>query len=126
MDYRQCRSCHSRFRPRAQNPEQFFCSAATCQRERRRLWQEANRRNDTDYRDNQKRAQAAWAQRNPGYWRDYRHTHPEYAERNRELQRKRQEPNAIAKKNASKAEKPIPSGTYLLSPMVDGKYSVNP
>lgn len=59
MEYRQCKACRQPFRPRPQNPDQCFCSAAACQRERRRRWQAAKRQNDPDYRDNQKRAQKA-------------------------------------------------------------------
>lgn len=44
---------------------------------------------DPDYQDNQARAQAEWLKRNPDYWRDYRLRHPEYTDRNRELQRQR-------------------------------------
>ena len=65
--------------------------------------------------------QKAWAERHPDYWREYRRQHPEYAERNRAQQRQRAQDKAgqIAKMNASKAEMPIPSGTYCLSPVVD-------
>jgi hypothetical protein len=48
--------------------------------------------------------------------------HPEYAERNRARQRHRAQDRAtgqVAKMDASKAEMPIPSGTYRLSRVVD-------
>jgi len=102
--------------------EQRFCSAAACQRERRRRWQATKRQNDPDYRENQKRVQKAWADRHPDYWRNYRRQHPEYAERNRARQRQRAQDRAtgqVAKMDASKAEMPIPSGTYRLSRVVD-------
>ena len=44
---------------------------------------------DPDYQDNQNRAQQAWSQRNPNYWRDYRESHTKYVERNRAMQLKR-------------------------------------
>lgn len=122
MEFQTCQACRELFRPRPQVAEQRFCSAAACQRERRRRWQAAKRQNDPDYRENQKRVQKAWADRHPDYWRDYRRQHPEYAERNRARQRQRAQDRAtgqIAKMNASKAEMPIPSGTYRLSPVVD-------
>ena len=121
MEFRQCQACQAPFRPRPQIAEQRFCSAAACQRERRRRWQATRRQNDPDYRENQKRVQKAWAERHPDYWREYRRQHPEYAERNRAQQRQRAQDKAgqIAKMNASKAEMPIPSGTYRLSPVVD-------
>ena len=72
---------------------------------------------DPDYQDNQARAQQAWNQRNPDYWREYRASHPKYVERNRALQ---QERNAkamvapIAKMDASTPVIPLPSGIYHL------------
>ena len=89
MDVRQCEACHKPFRPRAQNPDQCFCSATACQRERRRRWQAARRSRDPDYRENQKRAQKAWAERHRDYWRNYRRLHPEYVARNRARQQER-------------------------------------
>jgi len=77
MEFRQCEACRQPFRPRPQNPDQCFCSAAACQRERRRRWQAAKRQSDPDYRENQKCAQKAWAERHPDYWRTYRDQHPE-------------------------------------------------
>ncbi|MBP8898423.1 MAG: hypothetical protein QG660_1535 [Pseudomonadota bacterium] len=123
MEFRQCQACQAPFRPRPQIAEQRFCSAAACQRERRRRWQATRRQNDPDYRENQKRVQKAWAEHHPNYWRDYRREHPEYTERNRAQQRQRAQDQAaagqIAKMNASKAEMFLPSGTYRLSPVVD-------
>ncbi|WP_291998419.1 hypothetical protein [Candidatus Accumulibacter sp. ACC012] len=120
MEYRQCKACRQPFRPRPQNPDQCFCSAAACQRERRRRWQAAKRQNDPDYRDNQKRAQKAWAERHSDYWRTYRDQHPEYVARNRARQRERALGRAgVAKMDASKTEIALPSGTYRLSPMID-------
>ena len=120
MEYRQCKACRQPFRPRPQNPDQCFCSAAACQRERRRRWQAAKRQSDPDYRENQKHAQKAWAERNPDYWRTYREQHPEYVARNRARQRERALGRAgVAKMDASKAEIPLRSGTYRLSPVID-------
>ena len=59
MEYRQCKACRQPFRPRPQHPDQCFCPAAACQRERRRRWQAAKRQSDPDYRENQKHAQKA-------------------------------------------------------------------
>ena len=39
MEFRRCQACQELFRPRPQVAEQRFCSAAACQRERRRRWQ---------------------------------------------------------------------------------------
>ncbi|WP_291994097.1 hypothetical protein [Candidatus Accumulibacter sp. ACC003] len=101
MEFRQCEACRQPFRPRPRNPDQCFCSAAACQRERRRRWQAAKRQSDPDYRENQKRAQKAWAERHPDYWRTYRDQHPEYVARNRARQRERAPaPTGVAKMDA--------------------------
>ena len=77
------------------------------------------RRNDPDYHDNQVRAQQAWRKSHPDYWREYRHTHPEYVERNRAQQKKRNgrsRDSRIANMDASSPDSPLPSGFYWLSP----------
>ena len=44
---------------------------------------------DPDYQANQRESQRSWRERNPGYWKQYRMQHPDYAMRNRLLQRHR-------------------------------------
>lgn len=67
-----CACCGQPFKTRPQVPEQAYCSAQACQRERRLRWQRDKMRSDPDYRDNQSRSQRAWLDRNPDYWRTYR------------------------------------------------------
>lgn len=122
MAARRCVACGRNFRVLAQVPDQAYCSEAACQRERRKLWQRARRDTDPDYADNQTRAQKAWLERNSDYWRRYREANPEYAERNRELQRQRnreQRARKIAKKNASAEAPPMASGMYRLTLATD-------
>jgi hypothetical protein len=112
MDSRQCAGCGKSFHPRSQTPKQTYRAAAACQRERRQRWQQARRRDDPDYRDNQARAQAAWIAAHPDYWRNYRRSHPEYQERNRELQHERdgrRRGRVLAKSDASTRETPVPA-----------------
>lgn len=123
MECKRCASCGQVFRPRPQVPEQSFCPARSCQRERKRRWQQAKRASDPDYRLNQARAQQAWAARHPEYWQGYRLGHPEYCERNRIKQYQRDRRRAqvrLAKMDVWTGESPIPSGTYRLSPVVAG------
>jgi hypothetical protein len=99
----------------------MYCSAAARQRARRRGWQRAKRQSDADYRDNQARAQRAWAQGHRDYWREYRRKHPEYCESNRRAARQRQRHRRqgaarFAKMDASRALSRVPSGTYRLVP----------
>ena len=86
---RRCVACGRLFGVRPQIPDQAYCAEPACQRERKRLWQKERRAADPDYKDNQSRAQTAWVQRHPDYWRDYRASHPEYADQNRERARTR-------------------------------------
>lgn len=112
---RRCAACGTFFLPRPQIPGQRYCSAAECQRERRRRWQQLHLRTDDDYRENQARSCSAWSQRHSDYWRRYREAHPAYAARNRDLQRIRnQRRKLIAKMDASAPKTPLPSGTYML------------
>ena len=118
MQSRRCTACGHAFRPRPQVPQQSYCPTSDCQRERRRSWQKAKRESDPDYRDNQARAQRAWLERNPDYWREYRRNHPNYCERNRLLQRERNDQRTeplIAKMDASTPELPLTSGIYRIS-----------
>jgi len=120
MQRRRCKACGHTFQPRPQVSEQRYCRRSECQRARRRSWQTAKRESDPDYRDNQLRAQRAWLERNPDYWREYRRTHPNYRERNRLLQRERNHDRTepvIAKMDASTPELPLTSGIYRISPM---------
>ncbi len=115
---RRCVACGIIFRVRPQVPEQSYCSAEACQRERRKLWQREKRAHDPDYQENQVRAQASWLQRQPDYWSRYRETHPNYAERNRELQHERDASRRsaiLAKKNACRNATPLVPGIYRLS-----------
>jgi|GraSoiStandDraft_25_1057303.scaffolds.fasta_scaffold323455_2 hypothetical protein len=133
MESRRCAGCGQAFRPRPQVPEQHYCSAPACQRERRRIWQQAKRASDTDYRENQARAQRAWAQSHREYWREYRRTHPQYCESNRDGARQRQrdcrqraassEAARFAKMDASMADSAVPSGTYRLVPATAAEFA---
>ena len=131
MQERPCAACRKKFTPDARAPEQRFCQEKRCQRERRRRWQKRKRRGDTDYRDNERRAQHSWAERHPEYWRAYRRQHPQYRERNRLKQRQRDErrrgarrpaeaAGVLANGDASRPILPLQSGTYELRPANPG------
>jgi len=123
MECRRCASCGEPFRPRAQVPQQRYCSKTSCQRERRRRWHQDKLRSDEDYRANQVQAQQAWAGRNGDYWREYRAGHPDYTERNRLEQRRRdrgRRATHLAKMDASTPLHAVPSGTYRLLPETGG------
>jgi hypothetical protein len=123
MECQRCAACGMAFRPRAQVPQQRYCGLASCQRERRRRWQKSKLRSDVDYRANQVQAQRAWAAGRGDYWRAYRAGHPDYTDRNRlEQQRRdrRRRAARLAKMDASTPIHPVASGTYRLVPEARG------
>ena len=120
MENKNCVACGQCFQPRAQVPRQSYCSAPGCQLQRRKKWLRLKLQADPDYQDNQTRAQQAWSQRNPDYWRQYRESHPDYVDRNRAQQRSRDGGPAnenLAKMDASNASPPLASGLYRLIPV---------
>jgi len=122
MESKNCVACSEPFQPRPQVPQQSYCPAPGCQLQRRKEWLRLKLQTDPDYQDNQTRAQQAWSQRNPDYWRLYRESHPEYADRNRAQQRNRDSspvPDGLAKMDASNSPAPLPSGLYRLIPVTD-------
>jgi hypothetical protein len=76
--------------------------------------------NDPDYRANQRHCQRIWRRRNVDYWREYRSTHREYRQRNRVLQRhrdnKRRRLGELAKMDTSQAVSFVNPGIYYLIP----------
>ncbi len=131
MEKRRCPACHKLFHPRPQSPGQKFCSAAECQRERKRRWQKARRASDSDYRDNDVQANRNWRSRHPGYWRTYRRKHLQSVIRNRDKQRERdrskrlQPPRSpptppLANEDASSLQFPFKTGTYRMIPVTGG------
>lgn len=123
MGKNRCMACGVRFQVRPQVPNQSYCSAPECQRARRSEWQRKKLQSDPDHRDNKARAQQAWCERNPDYWRQYRATHPDYVDRNRvkQLERNARMANQpIAKANASLANFPPFPGRYHINPVDSG------
>ncbi|TCV71167.1 hypothetical protein EDE11_1641 [Methylomonas methanica] len=118
MENKQCPACGQLFQSRPQTRHQSYCSAPSCQRQRKKQWQRNKLQNDPDYQDNQRSAQHTWLERNPDYWRQYRESHPKYADRNRALQRNRNRQatgRVIAKMDVSIPDNSLPSGIYQLS-----------
>lgn len=131
MEGRRCAACGKSFRPCARVRDQEYCGDGECRRTRRRRWQRAKRQGDTDYRDNQARAQRAWSGENGSYWRAYRSEHPQYAQANRERTKQRKRDgrqhaagkNRFAKMDSIGSFSSVPSGTYLLVPQEEEKFA---
>jgi hypothetical protein len=129
MEDRRCAACGKCFRPCRRVRDQKYCGKEECRRTRRRRWQRGKRRDDADYRDNQARAQQAWARENSGYWQAYRLGHPEYVQADREGAKRRKRDGRVArgsgfvKMDSIGAFSSVPSGTYLLVPQGEKKFA---
>lgn len=115
MATRRCLACGESFPLRPQSPNQAYCSAAACQRDRRKLWQRERRRSDSDYRENQANAHDRWILQHPDYWKAYRLANPDYVARNREQQRERvQRKRSPAVANMDSSTPSLGPGVYRL------------
>ena len=122
---RACRCCGRWFTPRANVPDQQYCSRRICQNARRQRWRKHKLAIDSDYKANQYAAQRRWCEKNPDYWKRYRASHCDYRRRNRHKQKTRNQKrgqgpielsSVIAKRYALKSPNDIISGLYKLEP----------
>ena len=90
--YFYCKHCGQRKRknPRLKN-KQSYCGAKACQRASRNKWEREKLKKDPLYYAHRKKQKAKWRKNCPvdAYQRYYRQSHPDYDQRNRELQRSR-------------------------------------
>lgn len=123
---RVCRCCECWFIPRANVPNQQYCSRRICQNARRQRWRKHKLSADPDYKADQYAAQRRWCEKNPDYWKRYRGSHHEYGKSNRQKQKERNRKRGklhtdhgavIAKRYALKPPNDIISGLYTLSPV---------
>ncbi len=115
-----CANCKQVFVPNPRVKHQEYCGRQICQKARKAKWQRQKMALDSDYRLNQKDAQDQWQERNTDYWDKYRQSHPEYCERNRQLQKLRdakRRAQRLAKMDALNQLKPVNPGTYYLIPL---------
>lgn len=117
-----CPHCGERFTPHPSVPHQEYCNKAECQRARKHMWEVKKMKQDKDYRETKQESQKKWARNNPGYWREYRRTHPESAERNRIKQRgrnlRRRKGNGLIVKSDELFKPPVlVPGKYMLVAM---------
>jgi hypothetical protein len=127
MEEVSCCHCGRFFIPDGRQKNPTRCKRAICQRARKALWQREKMRLDPVYKADQRRCGDEWRKSHPGYWKEYRDSHPEQASRNRDLQllrnRKRRKRTAvvqavqgmgmIAKMDSLKS--PVSSGRGLFS-----------
>jgi len=120
MQIKYCAACGKSFSIRPQKPSQTYCSQPECQRVRRKKWQQEKLKSDSDYAENQARAQQAWSKRNAEYWKNYRTAHPDYVEQNRKMQHARnaratlEKGGQIAKMDVLEERSELATGLYQL------------
>lgn len=114
-DQIRCAHCSCLFFPDPRVKNQRYCSKKECQCARKRLWHKEKLASDSDYKLDQRDSNEQWRSRNPDYWKNYRQSHPEYARRNRELQKVRDRID-LAKMDASDPQPIVKQGTYYLVP----------
>jgi len=76
-------------------------------------------KDDAKYRKDQQESQQCWKEQSQDYWRRYRDEHPEYVERNRLLQKLRDQKGRsknLAKMDALRHEFVVKAGSYYLIP----------
>lgn len=130
MEQTLCVYCGDFFPPSPRHKNQTACKEVKCQRAKKAAWQRHKMKTDPDYRFNQKLSQKQWAQANPGYWKEYRKTNSDKAERNRILQTIRNrklrsqhlngkmDRSLIAKMDASKSDNFEVLGQFWMVPVI--------
>ena len=129
-----CINCSRSFIQSPRHKNQSYCKREKCQKAKKADWQRQKLLTNPEYRANQKYSNWKWREANPGYWKKYRERNPKKAERNRMLQRFRNQrrgakkpvPNndsasMIAKMDASKSIKTTKFkaiGQYWLVPVI--------
>ena len=84
-----CRYCQQVFNISRYRPHQLVCSRPDCQKQRRREYHRHKLHTDPEHHEICRDSQEKWRRRNPDYPRQYRQSHPESIERNRQGQRRR-------------------------------------
>jgi len=131
--YFYCRECGRRTRV---NPRlkigQKYCGKKSCQQSRKNSWERAQLRKDPFYHQRRYEQKACWRKSRPGhqYQQDYRQSHPDYVQANRERQHIRNKniqkqhsgdclPN-IVKTDSLISEKLVRCGLYEILPYKTG------
>ena len=108
---RQCNPCIK---------NQKYCSSQACQNARRNLTNKTRARRSSTSRSSRQARNKRWRDKFPAheYQKKYRENHPDYVQRNRELQNERN-------KSREKYPAPMIVKTYALSPqpLQDGVYT---
>jgi hypothetical protein len=122
MSDRRCRYCQRLFQPSLFHPQQAVCNQVSCQRQRLRDYHHQKIRSDPLYSQVVWESRKKWRDANPGYQKQYWRTHPQAAERNRQLQRRRdqrQRLQHLVKNNLALDLRHSPAEAWLVGPAAD-------
>src|ERR1700680_676962 len=114
-----CRYCRQSFVASAFRPPQNVCSHPECQKRRRTDYHRNKRLHDPTYAQTCQDSQEHWRREHPDYNRQYRQTHPQAVERNREGERQRyryRQLANLAKNNLAFDLKRSAAEVWLLAP----------
>ena len=106
---------------------QRYCSSKECQRARIKEWKRQQYSTNESYRQKCLYSQKVWREKYPAdkYQKQYREKHPEYVNRCRELQRKRNEKRREAEREGID-QKIVNRNTLSCYPRGDGFYALIP
>ena len=116
---RRCPYCQQSFAPSVYRPQQTVCSQPECQNRRKTDYHRHKRQHDSAYAQTCQNSQENWRRDHPDYNRQYRQTHPQAAERNREGERQRyryRQLAYLAKNNVALDLKRCAAEVWLLNP----------
>lgn len=117
MVVRRCRYCKQVFQPSEYQPSQSVCGSPGCQRRHRTDYHRDRIESDPEYAESCLNSARKWRERHPGYWKQYRASHPASADRNREQQNARDRKQRLirlANNNSASELKPCPATVWLL------------
>ena len=123
---KQCQNkdCGVLFTPCPQVPGQTYCSRKACQQARKNEWNQKKLVINPAYREERQADHECWVKNNPNYWKDYRARSPDYAQKNRDQQRIRNQKRrkkplepVIAKTDESIPVHSVITGRYKLIPV---------
>lgn len=125
MDTFTCCHCHIPHQKNPRHKDQKYCGSRHCQQARKNAWERTKLLTDTEYSERRKARKKSWYNQRPGdrYQADYRGTHLDYQNSNKEKQRSRNQKrlgNAsvpkIVKTDASGGKSDVEGSWYALIP----------
>lgn len=99
MSQDNCAHCLQPFQRYRNRKNQKYCRKKECQKARKAKWKREKIKADDGFRKDHKQADKDWHAKEPGYWKRYRIQNPEKTERNRILQRVRNQKRRSGSKN---------------------------